>query len=97
MTHATKLDGMASRPDKHVVFTMMMPLFQVSPGAQPTLSILTTLLVEHDTYTWSQTTLVPPTPDPYSDNLNPIPSPFPHSPLVLPLLLSPPQLHALFV
>ena len=74
---------------------MMMPLFQVRPGAQSTLSILTVLLAEHDTYTRSQTKVVPPTSDPYSDNFNRIPGPFPHSPLVLPLLLSPPQLHAL--
>ena len=29
ITHASRIQGMASRPDKHVVFIMMMPLLQV--------------------------------------------------------------------
>lgn len=37
MTHGTKLQGLPSRPDKHVVFTIILPLLQVRPPLPPPL------------------------------------------------------------
>jgi hypothetical protein len=50
-----------------------------------------------DTYAGCQSALVAPTTSPHVNHINLIPRPFPHCSLVLPLILSTPELHAMSI
>lgn len=84
MTHATKLQGLPSRPDKHVVFTIILPLLQVRhhpflPLSRNSIPIL----AHHRTLFGYKTVLVKSSPHPFRIRIHHCPRPLPLGPLVL--------------
>lgn len=47
MTHSNKLEGLPSRPDKHIVFTIMLPLLHVRVSLRRDAVELTLPLADH--------------------------------------------------
>lgn len=90
MTHGAKLQGLPPRPDKHAVFTIILPLLQVCPQLSLPLPRHSIPILAHNHALFrNKTVLVKPPPRPFRICIHHRPHPFPLGSLVLRLHLSP--------
>ena len=95
MTHDTKLQDLPSRPDKHVVFTIILPLVQVRLQFSPSAQKLNPYLAHNPTLSRNQAVLLESSPHSFRVCIHHRPHPFPLGSLVFRRHLPPSQLPAL--